>query len=317
MIDGGIGEGLFKVIERRLIVAYLSEAGGQRSVGTSNLIDITVVLEYVKGTLCQIACQHIFVDAIGIDKAQSWHIISQQLVAVFGLHEMLRQGFKGVGGEVRIAPSASCQETTHEVVELLLVNLQLGSLGDDATCTDVVEIVKELSGVALHLIGIDGIKGFDGLSFKTHIIIIGRIDDRIFCFGIEQTTTVVVGQGVTLFIDATDSLVGQLTELMELTVTGATLTEAHLLDIGNKALHLVIGGLYHLFKKSFGFVVFHAHDMDESEVIQSLCPTRTIPHSELCSTSCVGFCGVDVTVVIGVGKMIQLVDRLPIWTATG
>ena len=230
---------------------------------------------------------------------------------------MLGQGFKGIGGKVGIASSAGCQKTTHEVVELLLVDLLLGSLGDDATCTDVVEIVEELGCVALYLIGIDGIKGFDRLTLKTHIIIIGGIDDGIFCFCIEQTTTVVVRKGVTLFIDATDGLVGQLAELVELTVTGATLTEAHLLDIGNKALHLVISGLYHLFKKSFSLVVFHTYDMDEGKVIQSLCPTRTIPYSELCSTPCIGFCGVDVTVVISVGKMIQLVDRLPIWTATG
>ena len=45
LIDERVGERLFEVVERRFVVADLSEAGGEGTVGTGNLVDIAVLFE--------------------------------------------------------------------------------------------------------------------------------------------------------------------------------------------------------------------------------------------------------------------------------
>ena len=208
-------------------------------------------------------------------------------------------------------------ETTQQMIELLLVDLFLCALGDDTTSTDVIEVVEELGGVALHLIRINGIEGLDRLTFKTYVIIIGGVDDSILRICIEQTLEVVIGKGIALFIDATDGLIGQLAELMELAIAGTALTEAHLLDVGDETLNLMIGGLDDFSEESFCLVVFHPDDVNKGQVVEGLCPTRTIACSELYSTLGISLGGINIAVVIGIRKRIQLVDRMPIWTVTG
>ena len=67
-------------------------------------------------------------------------------------------------------------------------------------------------------------------------------------------------QSVALLVDTVQGLVGQLTVLMELTVTGTTLAETHLLHIGHHTLHLVVARLEHLIQPLLRLVVLHADD---------------------------------------------------------
>ena len=99
---------------------------------------------------------------------------------------MLGEGFKGVGGEEGVVTLSGDEEAAHQVVELLLVDLLLRALRDDATRTDVIEPVEQLGGVALYLVGIDGVEGLDGLFLQTHVIIIGGVDDGVLALGIVQ-----------------------------------------------------------------------------------------------------------------------------------
>ena len=99
---------------------------------------------------------------------------------------MLGEGLKGIGGEEGVVTLSGDEEAAHQVVELLLVDLLLGALRDDATRTDVIEPVEQLGGVALHLVGVDGVESLDGLFLQTHVIIIGGVDDGVLALGIVQ-----------------------------------------------------------------------------------------------------------------------------------
>ena len=99
---------------------------------------------------------------------------------------------------------------------------------------------------------------------------------------------------------------------MELSIAGTSLTETHLLDIGNEDLYLVVGDLRHLVEQTFGFVVFHLHDMYESQIVECLCPTRMIICRQVIRLPGKMLRTVDVFVMIGIRKGIQLVHRLPI-----
>ena len=99
---------------------------------------------------------------------------------------MLGESLKGVGGEEGVVALSGDEEAAHQVVELLLVDLLLCALGDDASRADVIEPVEQLGGVALHLVRVDGVEGLDGLFLQTHIIIIGGVDDGVFALGIME-----------------------------------------------------------------------------------------------------------------------------------
>ena len=103
---------------------------------------------------------------------------------------------------------------------------------------------------------------------------------------------------------------------MELTIARTTLTEAHLLHIGDELLHLIIGGLDGFVEKLSSLIVLHTDDVDEGEVVECLCPTRRITIRQVASTSCVDFCRIEVAIMIGIGLGIQLVDGLPIRART-
>ena len=203
------------------------------------------------------------------------------------------------------------------MVELLLDNLLLRPLSDDAARTYIIHIIKVLGRIAQHLAGMDAPQGLDALTLESYIIIIGGIDDGVLRLGIEQAVLIVGREQRALFIDAKDGLISQLAILMELTIARTTLTEAHLLHIGDELLHLVIGGLDDFIKELFSLIILHTDDVDEGEVVKGLCPTRRITIRQVASTSCVDFSRIEVAVMIGIGLGIQLVDGLPIRARTG
>ena len=186
------------------------------------------------------------------------------------------------------------------MVELLLVDLVLRTLRDDAACTDVIQVVQILGRITLHLVGIDGVQSLNGLSLQTHIIIIGGIDDGIFRLGIEQTTGIPLRKGLYVLIDTVHGTACQLTELMELAVSGTTLAETHLLDIGDEEFHLVIRSLYHLGQQFFSLVVFHPCDMDECQIVEGLSPTRRIMSRQIKSLLGKVPGTVDISIVKGI-----------------
>ena len=230
---------------------------------------------------------------------------------------MFGERLEGIGREERHIGMARQEEAAHQMVELLLVDLLLGTLGDDAASTYIIHIIKVLGRVAHHLVGMDAPQGINTLALETYIIIIGGIDDGVLRLGIEQTALVMGREQRALFIDATDGLISQLTILVELAIARTALTESHLLNIGDELLHLVIGSLNGFVKELFGLIILHTDDVDEGEVIQGLCPTRRITIRQVASTSCVDFSRIEVAIMIGIGLGVQLVDGLPIRARTG
>ena len=186
LIDERVGERLFEVVERRFVVADLSETGSEGTIGTGNLVDVAILFENVQSVLCEPSGQHIFVDTLGIDELHRGQVVFYQLTAVVRVHQVLGEGFEGVGGEEGVVTLSGDEEAAHQVVELLLVDLLLRALRDDATRTDVIEPVEQLGGVALHLVGVDGVESLDGLFLQTHVIIIGGVDDGVLALGIVQ-----------------------------------------------------------------------------------------------------------------------------------
>jgi hypothetical protein len=162
----------------------------------------------------------------------------------------------------------------------------------------------------------DALKCLDALTLETYIIIIGGVDNRILCFGIKQTMPVMLGEQLTLFVDTKDGLISQLTILVELTIARTTLAETHLLHIGYELLHLIVGSLYGFVEEFFSLIILHTDDMDEGEVVESLCPPRLITYRQVASTSCVNFSRIEVAIMIGIRLGIQFVDSLPIWART-
>ena len=78
-------------------------------------------------------------------------------------------------------------QATRQTVHLLLMNIFRAAFGDDTACSNVVKVVQILGCITTHLVGIDGHQCINRLILKTHIIIIGGIDDGKLGLGIEQT----------------------------------------------------------------------------------------------------------------------------------
>ena len=115
-----------------------------------------------------------------------------------------------------------------------------------------------------------------------------------------------------LFQNPVQSTVGQLTELVELTVLGTALAKTHLLDIGSEYLYLVISGLCNLPQQLLCLIVFHPNDMDKGQVVKCLGRARMVTAGEVQGLICVIAGTVYIAVMIGIGKIIQPVHGLPI-----
>ena len=274
LIDRGVGKGLFQIVKRTLVVAYLTVAGSQRTVGTCYLIHVAVVLEEKERVLREPPCEHVVVDILGIDELHGGHVVRDQLVAGIWIHQVFREGLQRIGRKVGIVTRACKQETAHQSVKLLLIDRLLRAFGDDTACTDVIEVVQELGRIALHLVGIYRHQGLYRLSLQSDIIVVGGVHDGIFRLGIEQSPRLVGRELFAFLIDTMQGSVGQFSELMELTIVRLSLTESHLLDIGDEDLYLVVGDLRHLVEQPLRLGVLHLDDMHEGEVVQRLCPTR-------------------------------------------
>ena len=129
---------MLKIIKSRPIVAYLAIARGQSTICSGYLIYIAITLKYTQSVICQKNRQHLIIDTYRIDKLHCREIILSKLLAVFRIHQMLRKCLKSIGCEIRIIPLTRREETTHQLVKLLLVYLLLGALSDNAACTYII-----------------------------------------------------------------------------------------------------------------------------------------------------------------------------------
>ena len=226
---------------------------------------------------------------------------------------MLGEGLEGVGGEEGVVALPGDEEAAHQVVELLLVDFLLRALSDDAARSDVIQPVEHLGGVALHLVGVDSVEGLDGLFLQTHIIIIGGVDDGVLALGIVQTAQLSGRELTALLVDAVQCLVGQLTVLMELTITRTALTKPHVLHVGHHPLHLVVARLQHFIQQHLSIVVLHADDTDEGLVVTCLRPTLAVTVAQFIGPDGISLGRVDVAVMISIREGIQLVHGAPVW----
>ena len=111
--------------------------GGQRAVGTGNLVDVAKILEYEPRLLGQPYSQLVGRQVVGVDERQS------RLVSLVGgrRYQVFGNGLQRVSREVWIALALGYLEAAQQVVNLLAVDVGIGSLGQNTTRADVVEIV--------------------------------------------------------------------------------------------------------------------------------------------------------------------------------
>ena len=78
-------------------------------------------------------------------------------------------------------------EATQQMVEFLLINLLLSTIGDDATRADIIQVVQPLRRIKAEIININVLESINRLPFQTYIIIIGRSNNRHFRLSVTQT----------------------------------------------------------------------------------------------------------------------------------
>ena len=188
LIDGRIGECLLQIIEGRFIIINLTITGSQGTVGTGYLIDVAIKGEEMKGIFCEPSCQHVVVNTFGINELHGWQIVGQQLVAVIGIHEVFREGLESIGSEIGIISLTGMDEASQQHVELLLIDILLGTCSDDASRTYIIEIVQPLGRVVPEVVGINILNSINRLSLQAYIIIIGGSDNGHLRFCITQTS---------------------------------------------------------------------------------------------------------------------------------
>ena len=96
-------------------------------------------------------------------------------------------------------------------------------------------------------------------------------------------------------------------EAIKILVAGLTLTESHILNVGNKEFYLVVTAFVYLVQPSLGSMVIHLGNSYKSQVITSLCVSGRIVFRKSQSLLCQYFSGIKVTIVKRIRKIIQLI----------
>ena len=258
-----------QVLQCPFVVAHSTVAGGQGAVGTGYLVDVAIVLENVQGFLSQPDGQLVVVDAHRVDQLHARYVFGHQLVKHVGDCQVLSQRLQCVSCEIGVMVTLGYLQATQQVVELLLGDIVLGALCNDATRSDVVEIVQELGRVLLHILRCLH-QGINALLLQSYIIIIGGTDDGQFRFSIEQPLLLALCQQLAFLIDASQGFPGPFAVVIELTVMGAALTQAHLLHVSHQQFQLVVGNRRDGVEQLSGLVIVHADDAHEGQMIQGL-----------------------------------------------
>ena len=96
-------------------------------------------------------------------------------------------------------------------------------------------------------------------------------------------------------------------EAIKILVAGLTLTESHILNVGNKEFYLVVTAFVYLVKPSLGSMVIHLGNSHKSQVIASLRISGRIVFGKSQSLLCQYFSRIKVTIVKRIRKIIQLI----------
>ena len=97
-------------------------------------------------------------------------------------------------------------------------------------------------------------------------------------------------------------------EAIKILVAGLTLTESHILNVGNKEFYLVVTAFVYLVKPSLGSMVIHLGNGNKSQVVASLCISGRIVFRKSQGLLCQYFSRIKVTIVKRIRKMIQLIN---------
>ena len=234
LIDGGIGERLVQMFEGHLIVADGMIAGGQCTMGTGNLVDVTIVLEELQGLLSQ-----------------------------FQVAGMVGQRLLGLCLEIGIVVSQGDIQAARQTIHLLLIDVLLTAVSNDATSAHVVEVIQELSRIAAHLVRVDSHECVDGLALEAYIIIIGGIDDAKLRLGIAQALLLAGVELVAFLVDTFHTGHGTLAEIVEVLVARTTLAKTHLLDVTHQEFQLIVGHLGNLVQIVLCGLIVHSDHLDK------------------------------------------------------
>ena len=101
---------------------------------------------------------------------------------------------------------------------------------------------------------------------------------------------------------------GFFSKAIKILVAGLTLTESHILNVGNKEFYLVVTAFVYLVKPSLGSMVIHLGNGNKSQVVASLCISGRIVFRKSQSLLCQCFSRIKVTIVKRIRKMIQLIN---------
>jgi hypothetical protein len=88
---------------------------------------------------------------------------------------------------------------------------------------------------------------------------------------------------------------------MELAILGTTLTEAHLLNVGDEEFQLMVCGFNDLSQEPFCLVVLHSGDMDKCQIIECLGLADRISIRKVESLLGKVTGTIDVAIMIGIG----------------
>ena len=141
-----------QVLQCGLVVSTGTIARSKCSIGTGNLVHVTVILEDIKRLFCQPNRQLLLVDALGIDELHARSVGLNQLASRLRVGKMLCQSLQGIRSKIRIVVTVGNLQATHQVIKLLLIDFLLGSRCDDSTGSNVIQVVEELCCVLFHLI---------------------------------------------------------------------------------------------------------------------------------------------------------------------
>lgn len=150
------------------------------------------------------------------------------------------------------------------------------------------------------------------LAFQSDIIIICRGNNIEFRLRIDIPTLLAFREHAPLLLYAVQTPLGFLMIIIEILVCRATLAKAHLLDIGNEQLNLIVGNKRDRIKYRGGPLVVHLRCIIESEVVKGFGVPVVITISDTQGFLSIDAHRVEVAVMIVIGQGVQLVDILAV-----
>ena len=167
-------QGILKADNGRPVVFNEPEALRQRTVCARCLVQIAVSTKQFERALGKVSRQQTVRHLVCIDVFHGRQVIGNEPFGVLLRLQVLAHGLQGVGFPKGIMISQGGHIAAQEILKLLLHDVFLRSLRDDATRTDVIIVGQQLRSVSSYFaIGVYLLKCLNALSFQAHIIEIG------------------------------------------------------------------------------------------------------------------------------------------------